>query len=368
MMFRRQPGVRRLVFVGNYGNRNVGDDAILHVLSERYARDFPGYQQYVFARHFPADVRRVSQAEPLPTSIRAALWVLARVDVVVIGGGGLFYAHIGPVARFIPLFALLCWLLGKTVIYESVGFYSNTRPVPRLLVYLSMLTAASVSVRDRSSWRMTAPLRRLRAVSLVDDPGLAIEPVDRDSAIRLLRREGIEIDPSRSPVVGLSIKRIIRDRATTESVEQAVVETCQWLVDQGYTVLFVPFCHDPQKWAEQDVEFAQEVIAKLERPERVHCLTGYYTPREVAAVVALTDAFIGMRFHAQVFAHALGVPLIPIAHEEKRMDFIRQHGYPLVPIDHLTSHLLIQQLRVVLSAAEDEAATSRASHRVSGIA
>ena len=340
---------KRLVFIGNYGNRNIGDDAILHILSARYLQAYPAYQQHVFVRHYAEDVARISSARPLPISLRSLLWTLLRANLIVVGGGGLFGAKMGPAARFIPLFALLCWLLGKTIVYESVGVYSNTPRLQKVLLFLSMLTAKQVSVRDATSWAVTRPLRRFKPIRRVDDPGFSITPVDTATALDLLRQEGIQLPEDRSKIIGISIKRIIQDRAETQRLMQAVIESLQWLIDQGYVLLFLPFCHDPDKWSEQDVAFAHEIMAQLKYTDGVYCVQGYYTPREVAGMMGLTRLFIGMRYHAQVFAHALHLPLLPIAYEEKRTDFIQQYGYPVIPIAGLSGRTLISHLAAMLA-------------------
>lgn len=41
---------KSILFIGNYGNRNIGDDAILFVLSLRYKKKFPNHKQYVFCQ------------------------------------------------------------------------------------------------------------------------------------------------------------------------------------------------------------------------------------------------------------------------------------------------------------------------------
>jgi polysaccharide pyruvyl transferase WcaK-like protein len=128
-----------------------------------------------------------------------------------------------------------------------------------------------------------------------------------------------------------------------------VIESLQWLIDQGYVLLFLPFCHDPDKWSEQDVAFAHEIMAQLKYTDGVYCVQGYYTPREVAGMMGLTRLFIGMRYHAQVFAHALHLPLLPIAYEEKRTDFIKQYHYPVIPIAGLSGRTLISHLAAMLA-------------------
>jgi len=65
-----------------------------------------------------------------------------------------------------------------------------------------------------------------------------------------------------------------------------------------------------------------------------------------------------MRFHALVFAHTLGLPLLPIAYEDKRTDFIAQHGYPLVRIEGLTGARLICHLAAMLGESVSEARLS----------
>ncbi|HEU4323198.1 MAG TPA: polysaccharide pyruvyl transferase family protein [Roseiflexaceae bacterium] len=347
---------RRLVFVGNYGNRNIGDDAILHILSERYAASHPAYRQHVFVRHHPDDVLRISAAEPVALRPASVWWTLRHTQLVVIGGGGLFGAHMGPVARYIPLFALLCSLLGKTVIYESVGIYSNTPRLQQVLLFLSMLMAQRVSVRDTTSWRMVRPLRRLGLVpvELVNDPALDVQPISEEAARRLLAAEGVRIPQDLSRLIVLSVKQLIRNPTETERLLGTLTATCEWLTEQGYTLLFVPFCADPAKPWEQDVVFAEQLATLLGPDAPVQCLYRHCTPSEAAGIIRLGRLMIGMRFHAMVFAHTLGVPLLPIAYEDKRTDFIRQHGYPSLPIAELSPKQLIDALAPLLGEARPE--------------
>ncbi len=83
---------KKLVFIGNYGNRNVGDDAILQILSKRYRTMYPDYEQYVFARHHQEDIERISSAHALSISVWSIVWMLWATQMIVIGGGGLFGA------------------------------------------------------------------------------------------------------------------------------------------------------------------------------------------------------------------------------------------------------------------------------------
>lgn len=334
---------KRLVFLGNYGNRNVGDDAILQVLSDRYASAYPNHDQLAFAREYPEDIGRSSRAEPLETSVRSALGALRSTDILVVGGGGLFGAKMGPAARFIPLYALFARLTGTTLIYESIGYYAATPRLQRGLLFLSMLTAARVTVRDGASLRSAAPVARFRRVELVVDPGYDVRPVEPAEVERLLSAEGATPEAG-GRVIGVSAKRIIADSGASDRLRTSLAAACRRLVDRGDTVIFIPFCHDPHKWSEQDVAFADEIVAEAGPGPRLIVLRDIYTPAQASGLLRRCDAVLAMRLHAQIFSHGLGVPLLPIAYEEKRLAFVREHGYPELHLGDLQPDVLVERL------------------------
>ncbi|OGG26856.1 hypothetical protein A2960_01695 [Candidatus Gottesmanbacteria bacterium RIFCSPLOWO2_01_FULL_39_12b] len=325
---------KKLVFIGNYGNRNIGDDAILHVLSRRYQKKFPDYKQYVFARYYPNDIRRISIATPLDLSLKSIFWVLCNCDVIVIGGGGIFSGYTGPKAKFIPFLGIVSKILGKKVIYESIGLYSTADYFQRYSVLLSMLLADEISVRDIASLQSVIPIMKLKKIKLVADPGYSIRPISIKQVKEILRKEDIKI--SNHKVIGISVKRG-KNNTTNAKIIFELVKVINWIVaKRNYTVLLIPFCNDRIQYTEKDLEFSLEILSKIKKQSCIFCLKNYYTPQEIAGVLKLCDVFVGMRYHSLVFAYTLGIPLIPISYEEKCMDFVKKHHYPYIEADSFT--------------------------------
>lgn len=303
-----------LVFIGNYGNRNIGDDAILHVMSERYHVKLPHVQQYVFARNYPADIEKISHASPLDMSLQSILFVLLKVKIIIIGGGGIFSAYTGPLAKLIPFFAIVCKLLGKKVIFDSLGFYSTTPFFLKQLVLFSMLFADSISVRDTASISTLKPIQKFRQIQLVDDPAFELKASSTEQVKDIFAAN--QIPTASKPIAIISIKKV-KDHNLNEKMTISIVKTVQWLIDQDYEVVFVPFCHDPLQKTEQDVLFAQEIIDRLPTKHGSYCLQQYYKPQEIFGIFKQAGCVIGMRFHSMIFALNAQVPLVAISYEEK---------------------------------------------------
>ncbi|MEM4368333.1 MAG: polysaccharide pyruvyl transferase family protein, partial [Candidatus Anstonellales archaeon] len=315
---------KSLLFIGNYGNRNIGDDAILFVLSRRYKRKYPDYQQYVLARAYSDDIYKISLAIPLKINISSLFKILLSVDMIIIGGGGIFSSYTGPIAKFIPLFALFNRLIGKTVIYESIGVYPTASLFQRITLYISMIIANKVSVRDRSSYECLAFVRKFRNVLLVKDPAFLLKPVSKRRILDILKEEKIDLLPDN--LVGFSIKGL-KDINQDRKLKKVIIETISFLSEKKIGVLIIPFCHDMFQTSEKDNLLAECIINSLPHKKYVYFLKNYYHPREIMGVMNLCKIFVGMRFHSLVFAHILRIPLIPIPYEKKCEDFIEEYNY-----------------------------------------
>lgn len=325
---------KKLVFIGNYGNRNIGDDAILQVLSRRYQKKFPDYKQYTLVRHYSYDVGKISIASPLDLSLKSIIWVLCNCEVIVIGGGGIFSGYTGPKAKFIPFLGIVSKILGKKVIYESIGLYSTAGYFQRYSVLLSMLLADEISVRDGLSLQSVIPIMKLKNIKLVTDPGYSIRPISIKRVKEILRKEDIKTSNHR--VIGISVKRV-KSNITNSKIIFELVKVIDWIVaKRNYTVLLIPFCNDRIQYTEKDLEFSLEILSKIKEQSCVFCLKNYYTPQEIAGVMKLCNVFIGMRYHSLVFAHSLGIPLIPISYEEKCLDYIKKNNHTVITTDSIS--------------------------------
>ena len=327
-----QLGIRprdRVLVLGGYGVRNVGDEAILSGLLSRLP---PGVQVKVISRS-PAET---SALHGIPAASPAtALPLLLRTDALIVGGGGLFSGHMGPYARLIPIFGLLAAVRGARVALLGVGVYASTpgwvlssldRLAPRL---------ASFTVRDTVSLE-TLRRRGIKA-ELAPDFSDLITPGSREKGRELLRSAGVE---EGRPVVGLCLT------AAEPRLEEQVLQETPAVIEAfpEAQFCFVPMSQHPSVKRQNDLELARRL---RQRAPALAILEGWHHPAAVLAVFGLLDAAVCMRYHSLLFAARAQVPIVPLPYSAKCESWLREHG---LEGNGLTAEAIVQRLEATMPA------------------
>jgi polysaccharide pyruvyl transferase WcaK-like protein len=103
-----------VLLVGNYGNGNVGDEAILARLTELTA----GRCDMVVVARQPELVKGMHGVAAVRTLSTASVRALLCTDVVAIGGGGIFGRGMPLLPRLLPAVAIAARILGKRIVYS----------------------------------------------------------------------------------------------------------------------------------------------------------------------------------------------------------------------------------------------------------
>ena len=118
--------------LGSYGGRNLGDEAILSVMLDDL-RSIGVSPRVISVR--AGDTRRVHGVRAYPASPAGTLLGLLETNALIIGGGGIFSAYMGPRSRHLPDLARMAALLRRAVAFRAIGVYASTPPdVARALV------------------------------------------------------------------------------------------------------------------------------------------------------------------------------------------------------------------------------------------
>lgn len=297
----------RVLVVGAYGVRNVGDEAILGGL---LAQLEPRARVCVVSRS-PTEtsalhrVRAVSPAVALPT--------LLQTDALVIGGGGLFSSHMGTMGRLIPLFGLLASIIRRPIAMHGIGV-DPTAPTWNLQM-LAWLACRSrfVSVRDADSADFVGSLGVQAAVT--PDLAMAMPPAPPSRGRAILRSLQLAED---RPVVGLCLTAVEpRLRPFLPEVVPQLIDAlpeCQFC--------FVPMSQHPSVADHNDAILGHQIQARC---PRLAVLDGLYHPADVLALFHHFDAAVCMRYHSFVFAARTGVPIIAIPYARKCRTWMRDH-------------------------------------------
>ena len=295
----------RILVVGGYGYRNVGDEAMLAGLLTTLDRS-----RVTVVSRDPAATRALHEVDSI--SIGQAVPALVAHRTVLIGGGSLFGRDMGRIGRLLPAFGLLAHALGRRV--ELVGIGLDDVSPDAWMVRALVRRAARVVVRDERSLEL-ARSWTARA-DLAPDLSTALPEADAAAGQKLLRAAGVDL---RRPVVGLCLTGI--DPELAKRVRQAVAGAMGARPDIEF--VFIPMARHPRIASHDDLALA--AVLRQDQP-RLKVLDGVDDPRLVLSIFPRLDAAVCMRFHSLVFAERAAVPMIPIAYASKCSTWVAERG------------------------------------------
>ncbi len=313
----------KVTILGYYGVPNIGDEAILAGMLQKLRPAFPDASIKVSARD-EAYVRRMHDVETFPLDqMRSFVAVASKSDMILVGGGGLF---------FDTPFQVLPFWLGRIVAGRSVGtpsvLYSvGVGPIEkrrsRRYLRLGLRYADAISVRDEYSAELLRKCGVKREVSILPDPALLLEPAAESRAKEILREEGVPEDGGLKIGVSLRFWQAFdesQQKRFASSIRNALEKTA---AKSDVSFVMVPFQLPP---ALGDVGLMEEIAAGSACEDDIHFIRGSYTPAEVKALLGQMDLMIGMRLHSQIFSLSMGVPSIALSYASKVASVMETFG------------------------------------------
>jgi polysaccharide pyruvyl transferase WcaK-like protein/glycosyltransferase involved in cell wall biosynthesis len=253
--------------------------------------------------------------QALPAQFEA----VERADVIICGGGGLFFDYWGcyPETLWTPGHGglsyvcgapLLAALLAKPVGVHAVGVGPLRTVEGQALTRAVMNLASRISVRDAASKdALTAIGIDADRVAVAADPAFALDNAWTPPPAR-----------GRShPTVGVALRPWDVD-VDPAQWEAAVAEGLDRFLDaHGGGVRFIPFQWLEHQPRENDWAVAMRVVQAMRRRAAVEVLPGALSPRERAQAVAGCDLVLGMRLHSLIFALMVGLPSVGLGYDPK---------------------------------------------------
>lgn len=306
---------------GSYGGLNIGDEAILTaMLASLRAVGGPDHELVVFSRDAEntgatQDVDRAVETRDVSRDL--VVPEIERLDLLLLGGGGLLYdgearAHLRDVRlaqeRGIPTFA---YAVGAGPLHDEVD---------RKMVRELISRMGGVTTRDESSKRVLEEIGVDRRITVTADPAILLRP--EPFTDELLANEGLG-DAER--LVGLSVRE--PGGAAPDLDEDAyhalLAHAADFVVHRFESeVVFVPMEQD-------DIRHSHAVIGAMRAADRAHVLRRQYGPRQVLGLMQHLDLFVGMRLHGLIFAAISAVPFLPLPYAGKVADFVEAVGVPV---------------------------------------
>lgn len=305
--------------LGSYGGRNLGDEAILTALLADVNCRCPDAEVLVFSRN-PEHTKR---AHP---SVEAVLWegvsrndsarTMERLDLLVLGGGGILYDT--EARRYLRL-VLSAQEHGLPVFTYAVGAGPLTEEADCEMVRAALGAATEVTVRDEESKLLLEEIGVTRTVTVTADPAFMLRPERFDPG--LLRAEGI---PTGQRLVGINVREPGRaaERLDADAYHRLLAQVGDFLVHRlDAAVIFVPMERD-------DIRHAHGVLSHMTSSARCRILHGDYSPGQILGLMQHLDMAVGMRLHFLIFAALSGRPFLPLPYAGKVFDFAQRTGVP----------------------------------------
>jgi polysaccharide pyruvyl transferase CsaB len=329
--------IYRVGITGSYGGLNLGDEAILQSIITQLRKDLPRVEITVFSRD--ADdtkrrhavdravaVRKLSRAEVLPE--------VERLDLLVLGGGGILY---DADARTYLREVSLAREKRVPVMAYAIGAGPLNHAAAQAAVRENLADATVVTVREKSAHRALEEAGLHRDVIVTADPALLLKPEPLPRGV--LKHEGLE---GRRRLIGMSVREPgVAAPDLDEKVYHALLaNAADFIVDRyDADVVFVPM-----ERSVLDTQHSHAVIAKMLRAQRATVLKGEYSSGQVLSWMGKFDFALGMRLHFLMFAAIQGTPFVALPYAGKVSGFLEALGLPAPPLNLVNAGRLIAYL------------------------
>src|SRR5919109_1911293 len=318
--------VYRVGITGSYGGLNLGDEAILQAMIAQLRRDVPQIEITVFSRDAEDTKRRhqVERAVPVRKLSRAeVLPEVERLDVLILGGGGILYdADARTYLREVEI------AIEKRVpvFVYAVGAGPLTHAAAQAAVRESLGDAEVVTVREKSAHRVLEEAGLHREIVVTADPALLLKPEPLPRGV--LKFEGLE---GRRRVIGMSVREpgVAAPDLDPNVYHALLANAADFMVDRfDADVVFVPM-----ERSVLDSQHSHAVIAKMLRAQRARVLNGEYTSGQILALMSHFSFVVGMRLHFLIFAALRGVPFVALPYAGKVAGFLEDLKLPAPPLN-----------------------------------
>ncbi len=305
----------RFLISGYYGFGNVGDEALLAVIVSQLKTRYPLAEIDVLSAkpdETAHELRVTATPRWDPKAIRRSI---ERADVVLSGGGGLLQnaTSLRSLMYYAGILRTAQRAGRKTMVFaQSIGpldFWGKTL----VREWCKKLDAATV--RDSRSAQLLGELLPAVNVEHTADPVFLYDLPDNED---VLAAEGLGDDSK--PYVIFSVRKANGVKDRLDAIARAADRFAN---AHGVRVAFLPL------GGAADAEVSTQVIRRCTTPAT---LLPECDLARAAHVIRHSDAVVGMRLHALVFAALFAVPFLAIPYDPKVSALCEDLAYPLAPL------------------------------------
>lgn len=317
---------------GYYGQGNAGDEAILAALTDGIKQHIPhssigvysanieetehthGVKAYSF---FGIDFKSIIKGILRKSRITylKSVFNFFKTDIVVIGGGGLFfdspetnkwiYGYINLIHR--------AKRFGKKVALVGISVGPLHHKDSEIAIATAFNRVDLISVRDQSSRELLIKCGVDAAkINVIPDLVFTLAPASDERVNDILRNEQFIVDGKKNIVLTPCCYNTER-----EGWHKQYAEFCSTAIETlSANIWFIPMQRNN---AHDDLSAINEIIALLpnEAKSSIFTLKGIYSAREVQGIIGKADFALAERLHGSIMAINGKIPVRSIAYMPK---------------------------------------------------
>ena len=330
----------KIGIVGNYGNDNNGDEAILLSIIRQLEKAFQIKTQdiTVFSNNpkqtaqrysvtsFPLYYKAGNAPKTFFKTYKENAQVVKTLDFLVIGGGGIL---MDLYKREAPLYGSYAMMAKNSrvpyVVYGCGAGPLNTGLGKWFIRYMAK-NAQNISVRDPKSKALLQQIGVKRDVHVIGDPAFSLE-VERSSYSPAPKKVGVTAVPYYNPSYWPTGDELLYNNY----IEGMANNLDRLINDANVEVTFFATKYP------QDADVTKDIQSKMKNPQNTTIIDENLSPQQILDLTATFDVLIGTRLHSLILATDAKTPIIGVSYHTKVNDFLQMAGlgeYSL-PIDQL---------------------------------
>ena len=343
----------RVGVIGNYGNENNGDEAILSGIISQLTNEFSlelsditvfsNRPENTKKRHDVNVVPLIHKRGKLsiPFTIFHSYRTMRKLDLLIIGGGGLL---MDLYKRDAPLYGTLAYLGKKAkcqVIVYGVGAGPLNTRVGKFFVRLLVNCATGIAVRDPKSKQLLESLGVKKSIKVTTDPAFALKTNIQKPSIPHIKRIGITAVPYFDKGYWPT-----EDKVLNRLYIEGMAHNLDKLLDEHDMTLTFYATKYPE-----DVEAARQIRAEMKHKEKTVLIEERLTPEDIINTSIEQDLVIGTRLHSLILSMVTTTPVVGIAYHHKVKDFMAAQKLDdlVIPIEdiHMSDQLILRVINLL---------------------
>ena len=334
----------KIGIVGNYGNNNNGDEAILAGIIEQvkshynitvkeivvFSNNPPQTSNRFGVVSAPLYYKRSSATLTFIHTIKKNSSLIRELDLLIIGGGGILMDFYNREAQLFGSYGLMAkWGKVPYIVY-GCGAGPITSAVGKFFIRNLVNRSASTTVRDPKSMQLLKKIGARKEIGIIGDPSFALPSIVKEKSQDRIRKIGITVVPYYNLAYWPEA-----DDIKYENYVQGMADNLDEIVlvkDVDITLFSTKFPHD--------VDVTVDVFNRMKNSSRVTIIKDNLAPEELIRISAEQDMLIGTRLHSIYLAVNAQTPIMAISYHHKVADFMNmvEMGDRIVRIDDLINN------------------------------